>query len=208
MTGFVSGNGGAFAGITSAFSYNKRLQPINMSATAPSQTVFSIGYDFHVGNGTSGSDNGNVWNIYNYRDRPRDQGFTYDRLNRLTSAQNAGTNCAASTVNGKTEYWGNSYGYDAWGNLTGKSRSPSAAQSLLNVRALVNKPAFGLRLRRCRKHDLRLNGQRHRISYRRRKTALPAPPPRRTFTYTYDADGNRVRKVSRQAADRGRSTGT
>ena len=25
-----------------------------------------------------------------------------------------GTNCAATTVNGKTEYWGNSYGYDAW----------------------------------------------------------------------------------------------
>jgi hypothetical protein len=58
MTGFVSGNGGAFAGITSAFSYNKRLQPINMSANAPSQTVFSIGYDFHVGNGTSGADSG------------------------------------------------------------------------------------------------------------------------------------------------------
>jgi hypothetical protein len=68
MTGFVSGNGGASTGITSAFTYNKRLQPMNMSATAPSQTVFSIGYEFHVANGTTGSDNGNVWNIYNYRD--------------------------------------------------------------------------------------------------------------------------------------------
>jgi hypothetical protein len=38
----------------------------------------------------------------------------------LTSTQNAGTNCAASTVNGKSEYWGNSYGYDAWGNLLQK----------------------------------------------------------------------------------------
>ena len=46
MTGFLSGNGGAFAGIASAFTYNKRLQPMNMSANAPSQTVFSIGYDF------------------------------------------------------------------------------------------------------------------------------------------------------------------
>jgi len=43
LTGFVSGNSGTFAGITNAFSYNKRLQPLNMSATAPSQTVFSIG---------------------------------------------------------------------------------------------------------------------------------------------------------------------
>src|SRR5260221_9052483 len=106
LTGFVSGNSGNFAGITNNFSYNRRLQPLAMSATAPSQTVFSIGYDFHAGNGTAGSgaDNGNVWGIYNYRERTRDQTFTYDPLNRLTSAQNAGTNCAATTVNGKTEY--------------------------------------------------------------------------------------------------------
>ena len=29
MTGFVSGNSASFAGITSAFSYNKRLQPVS-----------------------------------------------------------------------------------------------------------------------------------------------------------------------------------
>jgi hypothetical protein len=58
-------NGAAFAGITNSFSYNKRLQPVNMSATAPNQTVFSIGYEFHAGNGTAGTgtDNGNVWNL-------------------------------------------------------------------------------------------------------------------------------------------------
>src|SRR5712671_3666107 len=39
-----------------------------MSANAPSQTVFSIGYDFHLGNGTSGTDNGNVFGITNYKD--------------------------------------------------------------------------------------------------------------------------------------------
>jgi hypothetical protein len=43
--------------------------------------------------------------------------FTYDLLKRLISAQNAGTNCVAITINGKTEYWGNSYSHDAWGNL-------------------------------------------------------------------------------------------
>jgi hypothetical protein len=59
-----------------------------MSASTPGQTVFSIGYDFHAGNGTAGSgtDNGNVYGIYNYRDRSRDQSFTYDALNRLASA--------------------------------------------------------------------------------------------------------------------------
>jgi hypothetical protein len=110
LTGFVSGNSGTFAGITNAFSYNKRLQPLTMSATAPSQTVFSIGYDFHAGNGTAGSgtDSGNVFGIFNYKDTThgRDQTFTYDALNRLTSAQNAGTNCSATVIGGKTEYWG------------------------------------------------------------------------------------------------------
>jgi hypothetical protein len=33
---------------------NKRLQPLTMSASAPSQTVYSIGYDLHAGNGMAG----------------------------------------------------------------------------------------------------------------------------------------------------------
>src|SRR5712672_3810570 len=101
-----------------------------MSASAPSQTVFSIGYDFHVGNGTGGANNGDVWGITNYKDNSRNQSFTYDALNRLISAQNAGTNCATTTVNGKTEYWGNSYGYDAWGNLLAKTVTKCSAESL------------------------------------------------------------------------------
>ena len=83
-----------------------------MSAATATQTVFSIGYDFHLGNGISGADNGNVWNIYNYRDRTRDQSFTYDALNRLTSAQNAGTDCSALVLQNKNKFWGNSYTYD------------------------------------------------------------------------------------------------
>jgi hypothetical protein len=73
-----------------------------MSATEPSQTVFSIGYGFHSGNGTanSGTDNGNVFGITNYKDTThgRDQTFTYDLLNRLVSAQNAGTDCTVNVL--------------------------------------------------------------------------------------------------------------
>jgi hypothetical protein len=124
LTGFVSGNSGTFSGITNAYSYNKRLQPVNMSATAPSQTVFSIGYDFHVGNGTTGSDNGNVWGITNYKDTTRNQTFTYDALNRLVSAQNAGTDCTVNVLGGNKKFWGNNYGYDAWA-ICSPSPSPS-----------------------------------------------------------------------------------
>jgi len=72
LTGFVSGASPefSFTGITSTFTYNKRLQPVNMSASSPSQTVFSLGYDFHVGDGSTGADNGNVWGITNYKETP------------------------------------------------------------------------------------------------------------------------------------------
>jgi YD repeat-containing protein len=126
VTSFVSGNSSGFAGITNSFSYNKRLQPLSMSASSPSQTVFSVGYDFHAGNG----DNGNVYAVTNNRDHSRDQTFTYDTLNRLTSAQNAGTDCTKNTVNSKTEYWGNNYGYDPWSNLVSKSPTKCGGENL------------------------------------------------------------------------------
>src|SRR5579864_1963574 len=47
-----------------------------------------------------------LYGITNNRDNTRNQMFTYDALNRLTSAQNAGTDCAKKTVNNLTEYWG------------------------------------------------------------------------------------------------------
>ena len=98
LIGFVSGNT-----ITSSFSYNKRLQPLNMSASSQQSAVFSLNYDFHLGNG----DNGNVFGITNNRDNTRSQTFAYDPLNRLASAL---------TLN-----WSQNYGYDSWGNLLQKN---------------------------------------------------------------------------------------
>jgi hypothetical protein len=57
-------------------------------------------------------------------------------------AQNAGTNCAATTVNAKTKYWGNSYGYDAWGNLTNKTVTKCGAENL-SAPAMVNNQLTG-----------------------------------------------------------------
>jgi len=81
---------------------------------------------FHLGNG----DNCNIFGIFNYKDTThgRDQTFTYDPLNRLISAQNAGTNCSTTVLQNKTEcaavkrYWsmgGNVLAEgDGSGNLT------------------------------------------------------------------------------------------
>src|SRR6185437_14931523 len=186
LTGFVSGNSPSFAGITNAFSYNKRLQPVTMSATAPGQTVYSIGYDFHLGNGTTGSDNGNVFGIINNKDTTRNQTFTYDPLNRLTLAQNAGTNCAATTVNGKTEYWGNAYSYDAWGNLMQKSVTKCSAENAVFTMN-GNNQAFYY------PYDAAgnmLNDGNFAYTFDQENRITGADG----YTYTYDGDGNRVRK--------------
>ena len=50
-------------------SYNNRLQPTILSAAAPSQTVLSLSYDFHLGT----ADNGNVYAIQNNRDATRSE---------------------------------------------------------------------------------------------------------------------------------------
>jgi YD repeat-containing protein len=194
LTGFISGNSGTFAGITSAVSYNKRLQPVNMSAASPSQTLYSIGYDFHVGNGTTGADNGNVFGICNYRDRDRDQSFTYDALNRLVSAQNAGTDCTAATVNSKTKYWGNSYAYDAWGNLPQKSITKCGAENL-SVTADAHNwiHASGTDYQYDAAGNMTYDATaslNYTFDQENRITGAGG------YTYTYDGDGNRVEKVS------------
>jgi RHS repeat-associated protein len=196
LTGFISGYNTGFAGITNAFNYNKRLQPIKMSADAPSQTVFSIGYDFHVGNGTTGADNGNVFGITNYKDNTRSQTFTYDSLNRLSSAQNAGTDCTVNVIGGNKKFWGNTYTYDAWGNLVNKTKIGTA----------------------CAGENLSLTADAHNWIHATGGSdyqydsagnmTFNATPPTQTYTYdqenrltgaagyayTYDGDGNRVRK--------------
>jgi RHS repeat-associated protein len=192
ITGFVSGSGGA-AAITSAFTYNKRLQPVTMSATTPSQTVFSIGYDFHIGNGTSGVDDGNVYGITNYKDQDRNQAFTYDALNRLISAQNLGTNCAATVIGGKSEYWGNFYGYDAWGNLLQKSVTKCGAENLIVTADGHNWiHASGTDYQYDAAGNMTFNAtpptQNYTYDQENRLTGAAG------YAYTYDADGNRAIK--------------
>jgi RHS repeat-associated protein len=205
LTGFVSGSGGA-AAITNSFSYNKRLQPLAMSATVGAQTVFSINYDFRAGNGTPGSgmDNGNVWGIVNNKDTTRTQTFTYDSLNRLSSAQNSGTDCNVMVLENKKKFWGNNYTYDAWGNLTTKAliQTPIPTCSGENLSVTV-----GL--------DNRL-GSGYLYDAAGNMTFNATPPTQNYtwdqenrltgaagYTYTYDGDGSRVRKSNGNLAANG-----
>ena len=165
----------------------------------PGQTVFSIGYDFHVGNGTSGADNGNVFGITNYKDTTRSQTFTYDALNRLASARNAGTDCSATVLGGLKKFWGNNYTYDAWGNLIGKSllqtpAPPACAGESLSVTADAHNwiHASGTDYQYDAAGNMRFNAtpptQTYTYDQENRLTGAAG------YAYTYDGDGNRVIK--------------
>jgi RHS repeat-associated protein len=190
LTGFVSGNTGGFAGITNTFTFNKRLQPVLMSASSPSQTVFAIGYDFHLGAG----DNGNAYSIANNRDHTRDQTFTYDQLNRLISAQNAGTDCNQKPLNpNQTKFWGNSYTYDAWGNLLSKSVTKCTAENLSVPVGNENRLQGGYT------YDAAGNmtwdpTDGVTSTYDQENRIATATKNGVTTTYTYDDGGNRAKK--------------
>jgi RHS repeat-associated protein len=145
--------------------------------------VFSIGYDFHLGAG----DNGNVFAITNNKDNTRNQTFTYDPLNRLASAQNLGTDCTQTVLGGKTKYWGNSYGYDAWGNLLKKTVTKCSAENL-SATALNNNQLAGYAYDAAGNVTHDTSGLTYNYDQENRITGAAG------FTYRYDADGNRVEK--------------
>ncbi len=85
--------------------------PTSCTDTQHIGNIMDRGYDFHAGTGIAGTgtDDGNVMAITNYRDGNRSQAFTYDALNRLASGWSAANTGAYS--------WGENYSIDAWGNL-------------------------------------------------------------------------------------------
>src|SRR3984885_9448082 len=109
LASMANGYTTTFTGIVTANIYNNRLQPAVLSAANPSQTIFSLSYNFNPGH-----DNGNVQQITNNTrtDATANVVFTYDPLNRISQANTTttGQNC-----------WGEVYAIDAWGNLTGIS---------------------------------------------------------------------------------------
>jgi RHS repeat-associated protein len=164
--------------------------PATTFSSGAKVTLFSLNYDFHLGNG----DNGNVWGITNNKDTSRGQTFTYDALNRLTSGQNAGTDCTATVPGGRNKFWGNSYSYDPWGNLLSKSVTKCSAENLLVTVDTHNR--------------IHASGAPDYLYDSAGNMIFNATAPTQTYTYdqenrligaagytyTYDGDGNRVRK--------------
>jgi RHS repeat-associated protein len=181
------GSTATFFGVFACNQYNKRLQPTNIGAfllsscptdfTTPTagQTVMNLNYDFGLG----AADNGNVLSITNRKDTTRSTVFVYDPLNRLTSAQ---TN---------SNRWGNTYDYDAWGNLVHKNQvSGKTSGEFFQQSANGNNRIAGY----CHDAGGNLTNQGACGTATYAYDAENRISSTGGVTYTYDGDGKRVQK--------------
>jgi len=173
LTGGVYGAVTGWNAITLANTFNNRLQPTQLKATSPVPlTLLNLSYSYDQG---SGKNNGNIVQITNGRDSTRTVSYTYDQVNRLSSAQTAST-------------WGNSYVYDPWGDLLQKNVIRGAAESMLltvNNKNQVTTPGFI--------YDGAGNvtwDTVNAVKY----DAESRMTPLSGATYTYDGDGRRVQR--------------
>jgi RHS repeat-associated protein len=174
VTGMNYGGTSTFAGITHTNSYDKRLQPVTLSAATLSATILSLSYNFHLGAG----DNGNVFQIVNNRDNNRTQNFTYDNLNRIQQAFSTGPN------------WGETFTIDPWGNLTNRGTVAGKTNSEpLNAPATIQNRLTGFGYDAA--GNMTSNGSAT-YTYDGENRLLTAGG----YTYSYDGDGRRLKRQS------------
>jgi RHS repeat-associated protein len=173
--------------LTSSFYLNSRLQPCRMFVTTGASEPANCGdldtigniMDFTYGFNLAVGDNGNVISISNNRDSARSQSFGYDLLNRIATAQ---TNSTTGT-----KCFGESFGYDAWGNLLtigGVTGYSGCTQESLGV------AANGKNQISTTGYDAAGNMTTGGYTYDAEDHMLTAGG----VTYTYDGDGRRVQK--------------
>ncbi len=126
------------------------------------------------------TNNGNVASITNNITTARSQSYTYDALNRVSTAQTVATS--------GTYAWGLSFGYDAWANLLTATVTQGSAYTL-SVSATGKNQLSGY------SYDAAgnmLNDGVNTYTYDAENHILTAAG----VTYTYDGDGERVQKSS------------
>jgi len=174
LTSAINGAVTGWNAITLTNTYNNRLQPTQYQAASPlpSTSLLNLSYSYVQ---SGGGNNGNVVSITNGRDSSRSVSYTYDQVNRLSSAQTSST-------------WGDSYTYDAWGNLLTKSVTVGTGELMsltVNNKNQVTIPAFT--------YDAAGNvtwDTSHALNYNAEGHMNPVSG----LSYIYDGDGRRVMK--------------
>ena len=175
-TTFALGNGA-----TETSTYNKRLQPLNQQLRNTTSTLLNRSYSFNDG---SGHNNGNVISIADNLNSSLTQNFSYDSLNRLYTAQTAGTS--------GPDCWGQQFGYDAWGNLlTETPNVPGCPTNMLNLGVNANNQITNTGFAYDAAGNMTNDGTNtYAFDAENHLTSLNSG----TATYIYDAQGRRMVK--------------
>jgi RHS repeat-associated protein len=165
---------GGFAGITTSNSYNSRLLPTLLSASSSNGTALSLPYTYFA--------NGNVNVETNGRDNGRTATYTYDALNRVTTASSQATS--------GSDCWGQSFGYDRYANLTTINVTQCTAP-MLSLSVNTNNQITNAGFTYDADGDLTGDGVYTYIWNAEQRLSSAA-----SVTYTYDGDRRRVEKSS------------
>ena len=160
LFGWVSGG---FAGESYSVNYDNRLRPGTIAAT-------SSGWGTVLQTTASYLPNGNVSTYTNNLVAGRPQSFTYDALNRVSTA--------VSQATSGTYCWGQSFAYDRYGNLTTINSTQSGSQC----------GAPGLSLSVNANNQITTAGYSYDVAGNQAADASNAP----SLTYVWDAEGRMV----------------
>jgi len=180
LASVLSGKTSSFGGITYSLGYNNRLLPSSISASSSNGTALSLSYSFY-GNGSP-----NV--ITNNRDNGRTVTYGYDSLNRWNSASSqatSGADCWGQSVPAPNA---NPPGYDRYGNLQTINVSKCSAPAP-SISVNGNNQVSGFAYNAA--GDVTNDG-----SYSYSWDAENRLTTAAGVTYTYDGDGQRVKKSS------------
>jgi RHS repeat-associated protein len=165
---------GGFAGITTSNSYNSRLFPTALSASSTNGAALSLSYAYFA--------NGNVNVETNGRDNGRTATYTYDALNRVSTASSQATS--------GSDCWGQSFGYDRYANLTTINVTQCTAP-MLSLSVNTNNQITNTGFTYDADGDLTGDGT-YSYSWNAEQHLTSAA----SVTYTYDGNLNRVKKSS------------
>jgi RHS repeat-associated protein len=186
------GQTSSFTGLNLTHSYNSRLQPNEFKASSTGGNAIDITYGFVDPITTHNA--GHVYSITNNLDTTRSQTFTYDQLNRITSALTTSTHATSPA-----HCWGETYQFDnsptggAWGNLTQIAATTNPAYTGCSQESGFNANGDGNNHLNSFSYDTSGNTQNDGTNAytwdaeSQLKTAAGV-------TYAYDAQGRRVSK--------------
>jgi YD repeat-containing protein len=172
VQGAVLGESGSFGGITYDAAYNNRLMLSTLTATSSAANALNLSFSYYA--------NGNVETISNNLNTSRTESFTYDDLNRVSTA--------ASQAPSGTYCWGQSFGYDRYANLdsvTATACTPPTLSLSINSNNQITNTGYTYDA----SGDLTADGT-YSYTWNARHLLQSAAG----VTYTYDGDGKRVEK--------------